>query len=110
VDSREVTFFDGRNAWEAQIGRFKDAVVPDISTSNDFVRELDSGQYDHLKDKPVVTYCTGGIRCEILSAMMIKEGFARSTSLRVESFAMEKPLVMTDYGRVRSQCLMHAKR
>jgi len=75
VDSKAVTFFDGRNAWEAQIGRFKDAVVPDISTSNDFVRELDSGQYDHLKDKPVVTYCTGGIRCEILSAMMIKRGF-----------------------------------
>jgi UPF0176 protein len=75
VAEKEVTFFDGRNKWEADIGRFKDAVVPDVATSHDFARELDSGKYDHLKDKPVVTYCTGGVRCEVLSAMMIKRGF-----------------------------------
>lgn len=75
VAKKDVTFFDGRNKWEAAIGRFKNAVVPDVSTSHDFVRELDSGKYDHLKDKPIVTYCTGGIRCEILSTMMIKRGF-----------------------------------
>jgi UPF0176 protein len=50
-------------------------VVPDVQTSHDFVGELESGKYDHLKDKPIVTYCTGGIRCEILSAVMIKRGF-----------------------------------
>jgi len=76
VEQKEVTFFDGRNKWEAQIGRFKNAVVPDVSTSHDFVRELESGKYDHLKDQPVVTYCTGGIRCEILSTMMINRGFS----------------------------------
>lgn len=75
VAEKEVTFFDGRNKWEADIGRFKNAVVPDVATSHDFARELDSGKYDHLKDKPVVTYCTGGVRCEVLSAMMIKRGF-----------------------------------
>jgi UPF0176 protein len=36
---------------------------------------IDSGAYDHLKDKPVVTYCTGGIRCEVLSALMRNRGF-----------------------------------
>lgn len=71
----EVVFFDGRNAWEAAIGKFKNAVVPDTTTTRDFVSELDSGKYDHLKDKPIVTYCTGGIRCEILSSLMIKRGF-----------------------------------
>jgi UPF0176 protein len=71
----EVVFFDGRNAFEAKIGKFKDAVVPDVATSRDFVAEVESGKYDHLKDKPVVTYCTGGIRCEILSAVMINRGF-----------------------------------
>lgn len=75
VAKKEVTFFDGRNKWEADIGRFKNAVVPDVATSHDFASELDSGKYDHLKDKPVVTYCTGGVRCEVLSAMMIKRGF-----------------------------------
>lgn len=71
----EVVFFDGRNAFEAKIGKFKNAVVPDVQTTHDFIKELDSGKYDHLKDKPIVTYCTGGIRCEILSAVMINRGF-----------------------------------
>jgi UPF0176 protein len=71
----DVVFFDARNAFEAVIGRFKNAIVPDIQTIHDFVKELESGKYDHLKDKPIVTYCTGGIRCEILSAVMLNRGF-----------------------------------
>ena len=75
VEKKNVTFFDGRNAFEAEIGRFRDAVVPDVATTRDFVAELDSGKYDHLKSEPVVTYCTGGIRCEVLSSLMINRGF-----------------------------------
>lgn len=75
VEQKQVTFFDGRNAFEAEIGRFADAVVPDVRTTRDFVAELDSGKYDHLKDQPIVTYCTGGIRCEVLSSLMITRGF-----------------------------------
>ncbi|HUS26246.1 MAG TPA: rhodanese-related sulfurtransferase [Nevskiaceae bacterium] len=71
----DVVFFDGRNAYEAAVGKFKNAVVPNTRTSKDFVRELESGKYNDIKDKPVVTYCTGGIRCEILSSMMKKRGF-----------------------------------
>lgn len=71
----EVVFFDGRNAYEAKIGKFKNAVVPAVKTTKDFIGEIDSGKYDHLKKKPVVTYCTGGIRCEILSSVMKKRGF-----------------------------------
>jgi UPF0176 protein len=71
----EVVFFDGRNSLEAQIGRFRGAVVPDTETTRDFVRLLDSGAYDDLKGKPVVTYCTGGIRCEVLSSLMTARGF-----------------------------------
>ena len=71
----DVVFFDGRNAYEAQIGKFKNALVPDVQTSKDFIKELDSDKYDAIKDKPVVTYCTGGIRCEILSTIMKNRGF-----------------------------------
>ena len=70
-----VVFFDGRNAVEASIGRFRGAVVPETATTRDFVAELDSGKYDHLKDQPVVTYCTGGVRCEVLTALMRHRGF-----------------------------------
>ena len=72
----EVVFFDGRNAYEAAIGKFKNAIVPNTRTSKDFLKELESGKYDAIKDKPVVTYCTGGIRCEILSSLMKNRGFS----------------------------------
>jgi len=71
----EVIFFDSRNEYEAKIGRFKDAIIPNITRSRDFVREIKSGKYDHIKDKPIVAYCTGGIRCEILTAVMVENGF-----------------------------------
>jgi len=71
----DVVFFDGRNQHEAEVGRFKNAVVPETHTSRDFKRELDSGKYNDLKTKKVVTYCTGGVRCELLSAMMKQRGF-----------------------------------
>lgn len=75
VEQEDVVFFDGRNSFEAEIGRFAGAVVPAVDTTRDFVAELDSGKYDHLKNKPIVTYCTGGIRCEVLSSLMINRGF-----------------------------------
>lgn len=71
----DVIFFDGRNAFEAQVGRFKNAVITNSVTTRDFVVEIESGKYDHLKDKPIVTYCTGGIRCEVLSPVMKTRGF-----------------------------------
>ena len=71
----DVIFFDGRNENEARIGKFKNAVVPNTNTSRDFIAELESDKYDDLKDKKIVTYCTGGIRCEVISAMMKKRGF-----------------------------------
>lgn len=71
----DVIFFDGRNAHEAAIGKFKNAIVPNTNTSRDFIDELESDKYDDIKDKKVITYCTGGIRCEVISAMMKKRGF-----------------------------------
>lgn len=71
----EVVFFDGRNAYEAQIGKFKNTVVPNVRYTREFLDELDDPKYDEIKDKPVVTYCTGGIRCELLSVYMKQKGF-----------------------------------
>ncbi len=71
----DVIFFDGRNAYEAAVGKFKDAVVPDTQTTRDFLTELEGDKYADIKDKPIVTYCTGGIRCEALSVLMKNRGF-----------------------------------
>lgn len=75
AQEKDVVFFDGRNAYEAQVGKFKDAVIPSTETTRDFIKEIEDPKYDKLKDKPVVTYCTGGVRCEVLSMLMKKRGF-----------------------------------
>ncbi|MBF4461437.1 MULTISPECIES: rhodanese-related sulfurtransferase [unclassified Rathayibacter] len=75
ADREDVVFFDGRNSFEAEIGRFEGAIVPGVASTREFVEQLDSGAYDHLKGRPVVTYCTGGIRCEVLSSLMRARGF-----------------------------------
>ena len=72
----QVIFIDGRNVYEAAIGKFKNAHIPDVRTTKGFVNELQKPEYEKLKDKPVVTYCTGGIRCEVLSALMKNRGFS----------------------------------
>lgn len=71
----DVVFFDGRNAFEAAVGKFKNAVVPKARHTRDLLSELEGDKYKYIKDKPVVTYCTGGIRCEVLSMLMKKRGF-----------------------------------
>ncbi len=71
----EVVFFDGRNQYEAKIGKFKNAIVPRVNKFHDYLEELEKSEYDDIKNKPVVTYCTGGIRCETLSALMKEKGF-----------------------------------
>lgn len=71
----DVVFFDGRNTYEAAIGKFKNAVVPDTQTTRDFLNDLSSDKYEAIKNKPVVTYCTGGVRCEVLTVLMKNRGF-----------------------------------
>jgi UPF0176 protein len=67
----EVPILDGRNEYESNIGRFKGAITPKIHAFKEIKEELDKLP----KDKPVLAYCTGDIRCEYLSAYMKHEGF-----------------------------------
>ncbi len=67
----DVTVLDARNNYESTIGKFKGAVAPDIDTFKDIKPHLEKLD----KDKPLITYCTGDIRCEYLSAYMKHKGF-----------------------------------
>jgi UPF0176 protein len=67
----DAIIFDARNNYESQVGKFKNAITPDIKTFKDVKDELDKLP----KDQPVLTYCTGDIRCEYLSAYMKHKGF-----------------------------------
>jgi len=72
---KDVVFMDGRNAYEAKIGKFKNAFIPNTKTTKDFIKELETPEMQALKDKPIVSYCTGGIRCEVLTSLMKNRGF-----------------------------------
>ncbi|MFN8016332.1 MAG: rhodanese-related sulfurtransferase [Acidimicrobiia bacterium] len=74
-ENKDAVFFDGRNLYESSVGKFKEAVIPKVNTSREFLKEIEKPEYADLKTKPVVTYCTGGIRCEILTALMKNRGF-----------------------------------
>lgn len=70
---KEFIIIDARNNYESVIGRFKNAITPDMDTFRDWPQIVDS--LKDYKDKTVVTYCTGGIRCEKASAYMVEQGF-----------------------------------
>lgn len=73
-EGRTVTLFDTRNDYEVKLGTFKGAIPAGIDHFRDFpeaVKKLP----EHLKDQPVVTFCTGGIRCEKAAPFMEREGF-----------------------------------
>lgn len=72
--SQDFVVLDARNEYEAKIGKFKDALVPPIDNFRDFPAFVRQHLADY-KDKPVVTYCTGGIRCEKASAYLREQGF-----------------------------------
>ena len=65
---------DMRNHYESEIGHFKGAVLPDADTFRQAL-PLVVNQLKDKKDKKIVLYCTGGIRCEKASAYFKQEGF-----------------------------------
>ncbi|MEO6728999.1 MAG: rhodanese-related sulfurtransferase [Candidatus Dojkabacteria bacterium] len=69
----DIVILDARNNYESDIGKFKNAIAPDIQNFREFPEFVKS--IEHLKDKPIVTYCTGGIRCEKASAYLVAQGF-----------------------------------
>ncbi len=78
----DVVFFDGRNNYESAIGKFCGAITPNVNHSREYKSEIKKDQYNKLKDKHIVTYCTGGIRCEVLSTLMKQEGFKNVYQLK----------------------------
>lgn len=75
----EFLIIDARNAYEAEIGKFKNAVIPPIDNFREFPEYVKT--IEKYKDKEVVTYCTGGVRCEKASAYLREQGFKKVRQL-----------------------------
>lgn len=65
---------DARNDYEYDLGHFRNAVRPDIEAFRELPEWVQENK-DMLEGKKVLTYCTGGIRCEKFSGWLVKEGF-----------------------------------
>ena len=73
-EGKELTLLDTRNEYEIEIGTFTEAVSVGIDSFREFpeaTKELD----ESVKKKPVVMFCTGGIRCEKAGPLMEEQGF-----------------------------------
>ena len=72
----DLIILDARNKFEAEIGAFKDAIIPDIRHFRDFPAYIENN-LDQFKDKQVLMYCTGGIRCERATAYLKEKNIAK---------------------------------
>ena len=73
-NEEEVIVLDTRNDYEVRVGTFKNAIDLNIPSFRDFPEAV-SKLPEEYKKKPIVMFCTGGIRCEKASAVMLKFGF-----------------------------------
>ena len=73
LKDEDVVLVDMRSNYEHKLGKFKDAITFDMEN----LRELPDhvNEIAHLKDKKIITYCTGGIKCEKASAYLLSQGF-----------------------------------
>jgi UPF0176 protein len=73
-EGKEFIIVDARNWYESKIGKFKNAITPQLKNFRQWKKVVDE-DLQNFKNKTVITYCTGGIRCEKASAYMIEKGF-----------------------------------
>lgn len=74
LQDENVVVLDGRTDYEFDLGHFRNAIRPPLYSFKEFptwIRE----NLSEMKEKKILTYCTGGIRCELLTGFMIQEGF-----------------------------------
>ena len=74
-NNEDVIVLDTRNEYETRVGLFENAVDLQLDTFRDFPNAIERLPEEY-KNKQIVMYCTGGIRCEKASAVMLKAGFS----------------------------------
>jgi UPF0176 protein len=74
ISDPDVVLIDTRNGYECDIGTFKGAIDPKTTTFREFPAYVDKN-FNPAKHKKVAMFCTGGIRCEKASSLMVSQGF-----------------------------------
>ncbi|MCM3698438.1 rhodanese-related sulfurtransferase [Paenibacillus macerans] len=80
LQNGDAIVLDGRNDYEYDIGHFRGAIRPEVESFREFPEWIRNNLSDY-KDKKILTYCTGGIRCEKLTGFLLSEGFGDVSQL-----------------------------
>ena len=73
MSGKEFYIVDMRNDYEQKVGYFKDSILAPLSNFRDLPKVIP--QIESLKDKTILTVCTGGVRCEKASGYLVSKGF-----------------------------------
>lgn len=74
MQDENTVVLDARNDYEYDVGHFRGAIRPDIETFRELPEWVENNKH-LIEGKRILTYCTGGIRCEKFSGWLVKEGF-----------------------------------
>src|SRR5690625_577927 len=80
MQDEDTVILDTRNDYEYDVGHFRGAIRPDIRTFRELPEWVEENRH-LLEGKRILTYCTGGIRCEKFTGWLIKEGFPEVAQL-----------------------------
>jgi UPF0176 protein len=73
-EGKDFVVVDMRNSYEFESGHFKNSIDPGMDASRELPEKIEAIK-EAVKDKPVLTVCTGGVRCEKMSAYLLHKGF-----------------------------------
>jgi len=108
IASPDTLLIDTRNAFEVAIGTFDGALDPNIASFGQF-KDFAAQKLDPTKHKKIAMFCTGGIRCEKASSLLLARGFAQVYHLKggILKYLEEVPEAMS---RWRGECFVFDKR
>lgn len=99
---------DMRNDYEWEVGRFKNSVRPPMKYFRDLGENLDF--YKKYKDEKVVTFCTGGIRCEFATPQLFNIGFKPEDVYQLEGGIIKYAQKYGDGGYFEGKCFVFDNR
>jgi UPF0176 protein len=108
IASPDMLVIDARNAFEVAMGTFEGAVDPGIARFGQF-RDFVAQRLDPARHRRIAMFCTGGIRCEKASALLLAQGFAEVYHLKGGILRYLEEVPQAD-SRWRGECFVFDER
>lgn len=108
IESSDTLVLDTRNAFEVAMGTFAGAIDPGIASFGQF-KEFVARALDPAKHRRIAMYCTGGIRCEKASALLLARGFEEVFHLKGGILGYLEQVPEAD-SRWRGECFVFDER